>query len=333
MGKKTKNDEGTLLRPAQVYIKYLEIRSEVCSCCNCITPTMRHNITACLEVFGNMHQLLRKWQRMGRHMYSLVPRHARTWVSSSSSFRPQRAALLTCRVLNLPPQCSQMSGSSIQHLCWCMGPVLWLWPRMQSTAQSSKCSSLRLFKGVKRLERVNCWTSESCARKPCPRNSAPIEDVATPWPHYSLSQWWFCCKIQTLWDLWPDAIQTWNLSVTQSMIRMIRPQNANAFPNELHTPPETTMYLTPCEMAHGAVFAMFAVCMWQKRQKKLKETQGETWKNDRNSRAFSTWGRNAALAGDGGGTTCLDPSSNSSSVTRRYWKLCSWFSRRKQLHN
>mmetsp|Transcript_36442 Transcript_36442/g.78685 ORF Transcript_36442/g.78685 Transcript_36442/m.78685 type:complete len:83 (-) Transcript_36442:162-410(-) len=61
-------------------------------------------------------------------------------------------------------------------------------------------------------------------RKPCPRNSAPIEDVATP------------------------------------------------FPNELHTPPETTMYLTP----------------------------------------FSTWGRNAALAGDGGGTTCLDPSSNSS---------------------
>lgn len=217
-----------------------------------------------------MHQLLRKWQRMGRHMYSLVPRHARTWISSSSSFRPQRAALLTCRVLNLPPQCSQMSGSSIQHLCWCMGPVLWLWPRMQSTAQSSKCSSLRLFKGVKRLERVNCWTSESCARKPCPRNSAPIEDVATPWPHYSLSPWWFCCKIQTLWDLWPDEIQTWNLSVTQSMNRMIRPQNANAFPSELHTPPETTMYLTPCEMAHWAVFAMFAVCMWQKRQKKIE---------------------------------------------------------------
>ena len=239
---------------------------------------MRHNMTACLEVFGNMHQLLRKWQRMGRHMYSLVPRHARTWISSSSSFRLQRAALLTCRVLNLP-QCSQMSGSSIQHLCWCMGPVLWLWPRMQSTAQSSKCSPLRLFKGLKRLERVNCWTSESCARKPCPRNSAPIEDVATPWPHYSLSQWWFCCKIQTLWDLWPDAIQTWNLSVTQSMIRMIRPQNANAFPNELHTPPETTMYLTPCEMAHWAVFAMFAVCMWQKRQKnwrRRKEKHGKT---------------------------------------------------------
>lgn len=58
--KKTKNDEGTFLRPAQLYIKYLEIRSEVCSCCNCITLTMRHNMTACLEVFGNMHQLLRK---------------------------------------------------------------------------------------------------------------------------------------------------------------------------------------------------------------------------------------------------------------------------------
>ena len=147
---------------------------------------------------------------------------------------------------------------------------------MRSNAQSSTCRFAAVG-GVKRLERVNCWTSESCARKPCPRNSAPIEDVATPWPHYSLSEWWFCCKIRTLWDL---ALHGSDLkSITQSMIR---PQNANAFPNELHTPPETTMYLTPCEMAHWAVLEMLAVSVAEKAKEKTgrrrKEKQGETQK-------------------------------------------------------
>ena len=55
------------------------------------------------------------------------------------------------------------------------------------------------------------WT-----RKPCPRRRAPIEEVATPW---ALSFW------------------TWRIVTTWTPLM--------AFPRELHTPPETTMYFTP----------------------------------------------------------------------------------------
>ena len=202
----------------------------------------------------------------------LVPEFQAAQVLGHNALHCSRVVCSTC-----PHNAAKCRAHQSRHLCWCMGPVLWLWPRMQSTAQSSKCSSLRLFKGVKRLERVNCWTSESCARKPCPRNSAPIEDVATPWPHYSLSPWWFCCKIQTLWDLWPDEIQTWNLSVTQSMNRMIRPQNANAFPASCtHHQRQRCIWRPARWHTEQCLQCLQCVC-GRKGKKRLKETQGETW--------------------------------------------------------
>lgn len=82
------------------------------------------------------------------------------------------------------------------------------------------------------------------ARKPCPRKRAPMEDVATPWPN-DPNAWKSanCGKIQPI-----NLPCTHRISSTSKALSGIAVAcfGSCAFPKELHTPPETTMYLTPC---------------------------------------------------------------------------------------
>lgn len=127
------------------------------------------------------------------------------------------------------------------------------------------------------------FSSKRSSRKPCPRKRAPIEEVATPCR---------CCKQVAPGHYIHATIHALKAIRTGLAQRTAHPARNN---NVFHALANSSS----SQLDAAASMPLQLVQLY------LNTTQI-------NISAFSTWGRNAALAGDGGGIACLVSSSNSS---------------------